>query len=526
MLETAVRSMTGAQSLVAALEIQGIRHLFGVPGHGAYPIYDALNDFPRVVPIVGRNEQGALFAADGYSRVTEDVAVATSVPLAGVTNSLTSLWEIDGHGSRVLYLVEHDPIHEQLLRPIARYYEKAFSVRDVAPAVHRLIHTLRTGRPGLGVLEVPNGVLHTVQVTDPADGFSHRPASLDLAAIEEVATLLSKAERPVICAGGYAWSARSSRSLTRLAERLQAPVLIGNMSKGAISDEHPLCLGFNWNVEGHAERLLSESDLVFAIGPRSGMATGGRSDDTLARQLVHLDWDGREQGPAVPARAQLAGFIPSVLEALVERIAQRVGPPRWSEERIRLVRGAAEAVAEQAIPWALPFYRSLRAAIPRDGLLFTDSLAGLWAFRLFPAYAPNTLHFPWATGTLGHGVPAAVGAAIAQPERAIAVLAGDGAFLYNSQELAAMKYYRRKIVVVVANDNCYGAILHNMTARFGRSIAHELANPDFVRLGEAYGMRAIRLDSLDQTEETVRSAFAANGSTLIEVPLELRPPRL
>src|SRR5712692_8277242 len=240
MIETTVRQLSGAQALVAALEKQGVRHLFGVPGHGAYPIYDALNDFPNIVPVVGRNEQGSLFAADGYSRVTEDVAVATSVPLAGVTNAFTSLWEIDGHGSRVLYLIEHDPVHEQLLRPIARYYAKAFAVRDVAPAVHRLITTLRTSRPGVAVLEVPNGVLHTVDVADPSDGFQERTSGLNLSAIDAAASHLSNAERPVICAAGYAWSARSGRALTLLAERLRAPVLTGNMSKGAIADDHPL----------------------------------------------------------------------------------------------------------------------------------------------------------------------------------------------------------------------------------------------------------------------------------------------
>src|SRR2546421_6311750 len=131
MIDTSVRQMTGAHALVAALEQEGIRHLFGVPGHGAYPIYDALNDFPSVTPVVGRNEQGSIFAADGYARVSENVAVATSVPLAGVTNALTSLWEIDGHGSRVLYVIEHDPVHEQFLRPVARYYAKVFAVGDV-----------------------------------------------------------------------------------------------------------------------------------------------------------------------------------------------------------------------------------------------------------------------------------------------------------------------------------------------------------------------------------------------------------
>lgn len=525
-LTTATGQMSGAQALVAALEKQGVRHLFGVPGHGAYPIYDALNDFPSITPVVGRNEQGALFAADGYARATEDVAVATSVPLAGVTNSMTGLWEIDGHGSRVLYLIEHDPVHQELLRPIARYYQKALSVRDVAPSVHELISRLRNGRPGLAVLEVPNGVLHSVDLVDPGDGFGMvTSASPSPEKIAAAAGALSRAERPVICAGGNGWTARASRALTSLAEKLQAPVLTGSMSKGTIADDHPLCLGFSWNVGGHAERLLEAADVVLGIGPRAGMAVGQRSAETLAKQLIHLDWDGAEQGPAAPARFQINGYLPSVLETFAERVIPR-RVPGWPTETLDAIRGASELRAREQIPWALPFYRTLRAALPRDALLFTDSLAGLWAFRLFPAYGPSTVHFPWFTGTLGHGVPAAVGAAMAYPDRAIAVLAGDGAFLYNSQELAAMKFYHRKIVVVVANDNCFSAILFNTAERFGRSIAYELANPDFVKLGDAYGMRATRLESPEQIGVAVQEALADDRSTLIEAPLQLRPPRL
>jgi acetolactate synthase-1/2/3 large subunit len=526
MLATGTQELSGAQALVAALEQEGIRLLFGVPGHGAYPIYDALNDYPAVRPIVGRNEQGSLFSADGFARVTQDVAVCTSVPLAGVTNSLTSLWEMNGHGSRVLYLVEYDPAHEQFLRPIARHYRQVFAVGAVAPVVHELIQVLRAGRPGVAVLEVPNGVLHSYAAVDPADGFPPRSPSLPgSVALDRAAKLLNTARQPIICADGYGWNERSHRALTRLAESLQAPVLTANMSKGAVAEDHPLALGFAWNASGHAERLLSEADVVLGVGPRAGMLTGQRPAETLARQLIHLDWDGFEQGPNVPAAAQLNGSVPGVLEALADRVVPRRAV-EWPDAQLEQVRSAPREVAKEQIPWAVDFYRALRRSLPRDGLLFTDSLAGLWAARLVPAYAPNTVHFPWFTGTLGHGIPAAVGAALANPERPIAVLAGDGAFLYNSQELAVLRQHGLRIVVVVANDNAYGAIRWNMSYRFGRSTAHQLANPDFVQLGQAYGMRALRLNDLAEAEDALQAALRVAGPALIEVPLELRPPRL
>jgi acetolactate synthase-1/2/3 large subunit len=526
MRETAIRRISGAHALVAALELQGVHHLFGVPGHGAYPIYDALNDFPSIRPVVGRNEQGSLFSADGYARVTGDVAVATSVPLAGVTNAMTGLWEINGHGSRVLYLLEYDPIHAELLRPIVCDHRVARRVSDIAPVVHDLFRTLRDGRPGAAVLEVPNGVLHAESVADPADGYDAAPKrSVDVVAVERAAEQLSRAQRPIICAGGTGWDERSSAALTRLAERVRTPVLTNGPSKGAIADDHPLCLGFNWNVGGPAEAMLAEADVVLAIGPRAGMATGNRPESVLAGQLIHLDWDATEQGPAVSALSQIAGHVPTLLEAVASLVKPREADA-WPTADFERIRGASRANAERAIPWALPFYDQLRAALPRNAILFTDSLAGLWAARLFPAYAPNSVVFPWFTGTLGHGVPAAVGASLAYPNRPIAVLAGDGAFLYNSQELATMNAGRRKLIVIIANDNTYGAILFNMTERFGRSIAHQLTNPDFVKLGEAYGMGAVRLDAPTDIDRAVRQALESDVSWLVEVPLQLRPPRL
>lgn len=525
MVELRARSLSGAQALVGALEAEGVRHLFGVPGHGAYPIYDALNDFPAVAPVVGRNEQGALFAADGYARVSEDIAVATSVPLAGVSNSLTGLWEANGHGSRLLYLVEHDPVHEELLGPAVRYYQKVFSARDVAPAAHALINILRSSRPGVAVLEVPNGVLNTVDTLDPGDGMLSPRPSRSSRSVGEAAALLGGAEKPVICANGYAWDTRSSRALTVLAEALNAPVLTGAMSKGAISDTHPLSLGFNYTAGGPGERLLAEADVVLAIGTRAGMATGARSPEKLGSQLIHLDWDGVEQGPDLAARLALAGHVPTILAEISGRVQPTHRQP-WPPERLAEIRETSRRHAAERVPEAISFYGALREAIPTDGLLFTDSLAGLWAARILPAFEPNQVHFPWATGTLGHGIPAAVGAAMFAPNRPIVALCGDGAFLYNSQELAAMRYYRRKLIVVVANDNAFGAVRYNLNLRFGRALAYELANPDFVALGEAYGMTARRLRSPDDIGDAARAAVASGESTLIEVPLSLDPPRL
>jgi acetolactate synthase-1/2/3 large subunit len=506
---------TGAHVLIAALERHGVDTLFGVPGHGAYPIYDALNDFPSVRPFVGRNEQGATFSAEGYARATGRVAVATAVPKAGLTNAATGIWEANDQPSRMLFLLEADPSHRSILKPISRYYARAEVPGDIAPRVHELMWQLRRGRPGAAALEVPNAVLNAPTKADPGEGYEPPPLPpLDRAALAELAGRLSRAERPVIMAGAPA--ADAPGALIRLAERLRAPVFVDGRSKGAIPDDHPLALGFTYSPGRAGGRLVERSDLVLQIGHDAVVAANVPPD-----RLARVDWDDAVEGTPPP---RLTGNMPSLLEALAEATPTRtVGG--WRTAELDEVRRSPHEYAEERVPWATGVWRDLRRALPRDTLLFADSLFALWTARVFPTYGANTFSFPWGTGTLGHAVPAALGARRAFPDRPIVAIAGDGAFLYNPQELATMMLYRQKLVVVVANDDCYGAVRDNMKAMFGRSIAHPLRNPDFLSFGHAFGMDAARLRGTEELGEALSRALASERSALIELPLELRPPR-
>lgn len=513
--------MSGAHALIAALELHGVDTLFGVPGHGAYPIYDALNDFPKVKPFVGRNEQGATFGAEGYSRSTGRVAVATAVPKAGLTNAATGIWEANDQPSRMLFLLEADPTHRPILEPIARYYARAERVQDIAPVVHDLMWNLKLGRPGAAAVEVPNAVLNAQGEVDAADGYRKAPGiAIRPDQVRAAAAVLDRGERVAIVAGPPA--ADAAEALVRLAERLKAPVFVDGRSKGAIPDDHPLALGFSWSAtNGPSEALLERADAVVAIGDVAGPATGKRSPERLAKQIVHIDWDDSAAGPSA---AQLHGNVPALLDALAEAVQPKSGEP-WSTQELDAVRRAPFEYAEKVVPWAMPVWRHLRDVLPRDALVFTDSLFGLWTARLFPAYEPRSLHFPWGTGTLGHAVPAATGARCAFADRPIVAMAGDGAFLYNPQELATMMLYNQKLIVIIANDDCYGAVKHNTFNMFGRSIAHELRNPDFLTFGHAFDMASTRLRTFDELPSVLEAALSNSRSSLIELPLELRPPR-
>jgi acetolactate synthase-1/2/3 large subunit len=516
----------GASAVVAAHEDRGVDYLFGVPGHGAYPIYGALAQGSSVKPLIGRNEQGASFIADAWSWVTNQVAVATSVPECGFTNSSTGVWQATEDGERVLFLLEYDPMHEGVARSVALHYDRAERAEDIRPTFHRLMDLLETGRPGGAVLEIPQRVL-----VGPAERSGERPArpkhaAVDARTLDEAASLLAKAERPVIVAGRPVVAAGAEAALRQLAEKLQAPVFADRNAKGALAEDHPLALGFTWSPTSVAEDLLRDADVVLCIGTREHAATGTRSPEQLGQQLIHLDWDTAQQGQGQPARLELAGHVGDALSDLAELVKERT-QPAFPAERLDAVREGPWRYAEGRIPWGLGFFRELQEALPKDVLFFTDSLVGLWIFRLLKAYQGRSYRFGWGngSGTLGYGFPGGIGAKLAEPNREVVCIAGDGAALYNPQELATMQLYGLKVTYIVCNDNCFGAVRDNLIENFGAPIGHELVNPDFVKLAEAHGMRGVRVDTPEGIGTALRDALAGDRSTLIEVPLELRPGR-
>jgi acetolactate synthase-1/2/3 large subunit len=518
---------TGAGAVVAALEERGVEYLFGVPGHGAYPIYGALTKGSSVRPIIGRNEQGVSFMADAWSWVTNRVAVATSVPECGFTNSSTGVWQATEDGERMLFILEHDPMHRDVAKAVALHYAQANSAEEIRPAFNRLMDLLETGRPGGAVLEIPQHVLVGPAERDGALPGRPQHAAVDARSLDEAAGLLSKARRPVIVAGRPIVAAGAEAALLQLAEKLHAPVFVDRNAKGALPEDHPLALGYTWSPTSIAEDLLRDADVVLAIGPREHAATGTRSPEQIGQQLIHLDWDAAQQNDGqAPARLTLAGHVGDALSDLAELVQPRQ-QPAFPTAALDAIREAPWRYAEGRVPWALDFFRNMQDALPRDVLFFTDSMVGLWIFRLLKAYEGRSYRFGWGngSGTLGYGFPGGVGAKLAEPDREVVCIAGDGAALYNPQELATMRLYGLKVTFIVCNDDCYGAVRDNLNEGYGAPIGHELVNPDFMKLADAFGMRGIKADTPAGIGDALRTALAGSESTIIEVPLELRTSR-
>ena len=533
--EPAMRPRTGAHALLEALEGRGVRYLFGIPGHGAYPIFDALNDVPAIRPIVGRNEQGNTFSALGYAWASGETAVATSVPAAGLLNAATPLAEATATQERILFLLEHDRVHADVLRSIALHHRIVDDAADIAPAATELLDAIEVGRPGAAVLEVPNRLLNGPAAGPPTAPAARRtPAAVESSAVAEAARFLAAPGRVAIVAGASALAGSSADAIRHIAESLQAPVFTDGLVRGIPPDDHPLALGHTWTPGGPGERYLDGCDALLVVG--APIAAGQNSSTWDNRMVAGLRPPERLSAPARAGRlgrprpGRAPGSLPPP-RPCPDGARRARGRPAAGQDRpapkdpdLDASRALARTYAQERIPDGLPFLDAFSGALSPDATLLTDSLVAFWLDRLHRVPGPRRLRFPWGTGTLGFGLPAAVGVALARPGAEVVAVMGDGAALYNLQELATLQMYGLKATLVVLNDDSFSAIKHNMQAAFGRSTVWQLVNPDFVALAASFGVRACKVETPDALAAAIVDARGAQGSTLIEVPLEMLPP--
>ena len=331
--------------------------------------------------------------------------------------------------------------------------------------------------------------------------------------------MLASAGNPLIWAGGGTISSGASEAVRKLAEHLQMPVISTAEAKGIISDRHPLSLGSLWLRNDTVAGENSSHDLVLAVGTRLAfpMWLGGQ-------QVIQIDVDETELGRNYDNTFGVRGDARLSLEALLTEVA-RIEPARAD----RSAEVAAEKVQREdsriTVEPQESFLAAVRSALPDDGILIAGmTQLGYYSRAYFPVYEPRTFITSSYSGNLGYAYPTALGAKVAQPDKAVVALSGDGGFLYNSQELATAVQYGINAVVVVFNDNAYGNVLRDQRNRFtGRTIGAELHNPDFMKLADAYGVNGVRAETPEGLEVALRQCIAHDGPSLIEVPVGPMP---
>jgi acetolactate synthase-1/2/3 large subunit len=379
--------------------------------------------------------------------------------------------------------------------------------------VHEAVRQVRTGRPRPAGLEISHDVLSSSAEVDLVDGTTHdgrvRP---DPQAIAAAASLLTGARYPVIYSGGGVLAARASTALARLADRLQAPVVMSDHGRGGLPDTHPLALN---TLGGRA--VFPHADVVLVVGSRfiefnhGSPAWPADGKRYIFLNLEPTDWESpRDCALAIRADARLG------LEALAEELSVR---PASRAGDVALVRAWVLQQARTTGP-LFAWTQALRTAIPDDGIFVMDlTQVGYFARLMYPVREPYTFITPGYQGTLGYGFAAALGAAAGNPGRAVVSVNGDGGFGWNLQELSTARKYGLAVVAVIFNDASFGNVRTMLNEQFGESYGADLMNPEYDKLAEAYGLPFARVDAPATLERALGDAVRSGGPALIEVRL-------
>ncbi|MBI4012295.1 MAG: thiamine pyrophosphate-binding protein [Candidatus Rokubacteria bacterium] len=535
-----VATRTGGEWVVEALRAEGVRHAFGIPGIHNLAIYDALLRQADIGHVVARHEAGAGFMADGYARASGRPGVVLVTTGPGLTYALTPLVEAYA-GSQPLLLVASDipraligkglgALHEvpnqiDCVRPVCRWAETLSAGRDIPGAVQGAFHLFRTGRPGPIALSIPTDLLMApveAQLTPPGRG---RRPPCDVRLLETAAGHLREARRPLVVAGGGVVAAEAGGELLALARRLEAPVITTVMGRGAVPETHPLWLGVLPNKRA-TQPALEGADVVLAVGCRfAHRSTRGLLLNLEFRPeqvLIHLDLDPTVIGKLNPPTLGIVGDARDGLAGLLAVLGPGAPRTEWDWSRLAGERVARSPRYTETIDRLLTI---LREALRAEAIVVSDQTGiNYWMEWHFPVLAPRTFLYPVGSATLGYAVPAAIGAKVACPERAVVAVAGDGGFLYSVNELATAVKYGLPIVFLVLNDQRYGAIKWLQEAIFGRWGEADLTNPDFPALARAFGAAGERVEDLDTLAPALAKALAHPGPTLLELPLAIDPP--
>lgn len=550
--------MSGGKALVESLYAHNVETVFGVLGSTLLPAYDALCDRSDIRLIAPRSEDGAVHMADAYARVTGKPGVAMVTVGAGAVASLSAMGEAYAESWPVLNIVTQVPTpyldqargvyHEcpaqlEMFKHVTGWAHRVKSTAEIPEAVREAFRRMNSGRRRPVALEIPADLLRNEEdVEIPAPAPIERVA-VDEARVARAADMLAGASRPVIWAGGGVVHARAGRELQEIAELLQAPILSTSGSRGIVSEEHPLMLGnlltMAYTVES---KVLDTADAMLAIGTRFSERTtrtrrkDAESDVTgrsakgwtmrMPKRLIHVDIDPGEFSKNYPPELAIHGDARDVLQRLIAVLRAKPMPPRPPRgEEIVAVKAAARKELRDRVPAEMEMIDAIREALPRDTIVAAQSIVGHWTRYALPMYQPNSFLFANTFGSMGFSFHAAIGAKIACPNRPVVAFCGDGGFMFGAGELATIAHYRLNIPVVIFNNGGYKILNNTQRRRFGRTIGTELTNPDFVKLGEAFGFRTCRANGSAELKQALQQALAADAPTMIEVPIEFVPYR-
>jgi acetolactate synthase-1/2/3 large subunit len=525
--------MSGGDAVVRSILGQGVSTIYCLPGVQSDHLFNAMFDAGDALTVVHtRHEQGAAYMALGAALATGKPAVYSVVPGPGFLNSTAALATAYSTGAKVLALIGQIPsraidrghglLHEipnqiGILRTLTKWADRVTTPQAAPAMVGRAFQLLQSGRPRPVGIEVPPDVLAAKAEVNLTVQFAAEPEPpLDDDAIARAAQLLAKAEQPVIFIGGGANDAAAE--VRALAERLTAPVVAYRRGKGVLDERHPLSHVF---VGGH--RLWRDADVVLAVGTRLQLPISAWGvDDKLT--IIKADIDPAEMDRLRKPEIGLVGDAAAVLRRMTAHLdklsSNKLSPMR--ADRVEASRKLKDQVAADLAVLApqLGYLKAIRDVLPDNGVVIDElTQVGYAARNAYQARAARTYISSGYQGTLGWGVATALGAKHALGDVPVIAISGDGGFMFNVQELATAVRHRIPLVVVIFNDGAYGNVRNMQRDLHGnRLIGSDLANPDFVRLAESFGIGGYRVSGPEALRQALEKALGRNEPALIEVP--------
>ncbi len=537
--------MRGARILIEALLAEGVETIFGYPGGAILHVYDELARVrDRLKHVLVRHEQGAVHAAEGYARSTGKVGVVMVTSGPGATNCVTGLTNALMDSTPIVcitgqvptHLIGNDAFQEAdvvgITRPCTKHNTLVKDVRELARTVKEAFHIARTGRPGPVVIDLPKDVTAAVtkfNYPDRVDLPSYRPPSEgDPAAVRQAIDMMIRAERPVLYVGGGIVNADAGREIVALSERLNIPTTPTLMGLGGFPSAHPNCLGMLGMHGTYAANMgVSHSDLLIAIGARfDDRVTGRLKDFAPNAKVIHVDVDASSINKNRQVELGIVGDARAVLRQMLRGLdTARLESPPPRADWWRTVRGWAtqhpyryKQRRGQIMPQAV--IEELHRLTRGEAIVSSDvGQHQMWVAQYYGFKEPRQWLNSGGLGTMGYGFPAAIGAALAHPDRTVVCVTGDGSFQMCIQELATAVQERVNVKVVIINNNFLGMVRQWQELFYARTYSAVGMErlPDFVKVAEAYHAKGLRATKPDEVRPVLEEGLRTPGLVIMDM---------
>ncbi|VJL66199.1 acetolactate synthase large subunit [Streptococcus pneumoniae] len=530
---------TGSDLVLETLRDLGVDTIFGYPGGAVLPFYDAIYNFKGIRHILGRHEQGCLHEAEGYAKSTGKLGVAVVTSGPGATNAITGIADAMSDSVPLLVFtgqvaragIGKDAFQEAdivgITMPITKYNYQVRETADIPRIITEAVHIATTGRPGPVVIDLPKDIsaletdfIYSPEVNLPSYQPTLEPNDMQ---IKKILKQLSKAKKPVLLAGGGISYAEAATELNEFAERYQIPVVTSLLGQGTIATSHPLFLGMGGMHGSFAANIaMTEADFMISIGSRfDDRLTGNPKTFAKNAKVAHIDIDPAEIGKIISSDIPVVGDAKKALQMLLAEPTVHNNTEKWIEKvtkdknRVRSYDKKERVVQPQAV------IERIGELTNGDAIVVTDvGQHQMWTAQYYPYQNERQLVTSGGLGTMGFGIPAAIGAKIANPDKEVVLFVGDGGFQMTNQELAILNIYKVPIKVVMLNNHSLGMVRQWQESfyegRTSESVFDTL--PDFQLMAQAYGIKNYKFDNPETLAQDLE-VITEDVPMLIEVDI-------